>query len=90
MAGNIMREDYPLSMVSNGLSKNRTITAKVSEKDLERINRIVDMLGVTKSMFIREAVMAVVEYFEEAGCTSSSREDVQSSFKDRLWRLCKK
>lgn len=89
MAGNIMREDYPLSMVSNGLSKNRTITAKVSEKDLERINRIVDMLGVTKSMFIREAVMAVVEYFEEAGCTSP-REDVQSSFKERLRRLCKK
>lgn len=88
MVENASRRDYEIPLVRNGLSRNRTITAKVNERELERIDKVVSVLGVTKSLFIREAVMAVVKLFESGGCGSRIDSDGLKNVIEKLSKLC--
>ncbi|MCE4600121.1 MAG: ribbon-helix-helix domain-containing protein [Desulfurococcales archaeon] len=94
MTGAGDRRDYgsPLAYI-DGVSRNKTITAKVSQRDLSKIDSLLSSTGLTRSAFIREAVMAVVEFIEGGGCEAvngalAEREECASM--KALKNLCNK
>jgi len=87
MAGGMVSKDYNIGFSSNGLSRNVTITAKINQKEHERINKIVSRLGITKSSFIREAVMAVVELLESSQCNLRGTDGIDT-FLEKLIKIC--
>ena len=90
MVGSMVSKDYNIEFSSNGLSRNVTITAKINQNEHERINKIVSRLGMTKSSFIREAVMAVVELLESSQCNFSNLEGNNGVdvFLSKLIKIC--
>lgn len=81
---------YQISLAANRASRNRTITAKITQEDLERIENLVSSLGVSKSQFIREAVMAVVELIEAGGCNDKFTPENFNSLTGRIQRICQR
>ncbi len=83
------RRDYgsPIAYI-NGVSRNKTITAKVSQRDLSKIDSLLSSAGLTRSAFIREAVMAVIEFVESGGCDTTVEKECVSI--RALKNLCKK
>lgn len=81
---------YSLSLATSRASRNRTITAKITQADLERIENLVSELGVSKSQFIREAVMAVVELIEAGGCSGKFTAENFNSLTGRIQRICQR
>ncbi len=83
-----MEEISEYIMATDGASRNRAVTAKISERDFQRLSRVLERSGRARSAFIRNVLSAVLDYLEETDCGESSNSEAVRKLLARLSLNC--
>jgi len=75
-------------IIVNGASKNKAVTAKITENEFKKLNELLKRTGLSRSTFIRTVLAIVMDYLEKTQCGSKDPEEAVEVLIKRINSIC--